>query len=76
MIHFLLGRGVFSISKSIGFLFLLQLPLTGALQNELMTRNDPTAPPSKRRRFNSNWTEGCTWLKHDQDNSVMFCEWC
>ena len=39
MILFLLGRGVFSISKSIGFLFLLQLPLTGALQNELMTRN-------------------------------------
>ena len=35
-----------------------------------------TAPPSKRRRFNSNWTEGHTWLKHDQDNSVMFCEWC
>ena len=39
MILFRLGRGVFSISKSIGFLFLLQLPLTGALQNELMTRN-------------------------------------
>ena len=38
--------------------------------------DDPTAPPSKRRHFNSNWTEGHTWLKHDQDNSVMFCEWC
>ena len=38
--------------------------------------DDPTAPPSKRRRFNSNWTEGRMWLKHDQDNSVMFCEWC
>ena len=38
--------------------------------------DDPTAPPSKRRRFNSNSTEGRTWLKHDQDNSVMFCEWC
>ena len=40
MILFLLGRGVFSISKSIGFdPVFLQLPLTGALQNELMTRN-------------------------------------
>ena len=38
--------------------------------------DDPTAPPSKRGSFNSSWTEGCTWLKHDQDNSVMFCEWC
>ena len=39
MILFLLDRGVFSISKSIGFDPVLQLPLTGALQNELMTRN-------------------------------------
>ena len=38
--------------------------------------DDPTAPPSKRRRFNSNWTEGRMWLKHDQDNILMFCEWC
>ena len=38
--------------------------------------DDPTAPPSKRRHFNSNWMEGHTWLKHNQDNSVMFCEWC
>ena len=46
-------------------------------QTEDVCKSDnPTAPPSKRRRFNSNWTEGCTWLKHDQDNSVMFCEWC
>ena len=26
--------------------------------------DDPTAPPSKRRRFNSNWTEGHTWHEH------------
>ena len=46
-------------------------------QTEDVCKSDnPTAPPSKRRRFNSNWTEGCTWLKHNQDNSVMFCEWC
>lgn len=38
--------------------------------------NDLTAPPSKRRCFNSNWMEGHTWLKHNQDNSMMFCEWC
>ena len=38
--------------------------------------DDPTAPPSKRRRFNSNWTEGRTWLKHDQNDSMMFYEWC
>ena len=25
--------------------------------------DDPTASPFKRRRFNSNWTEGCMWLK-------------
>ena len=37
---------------------------------------DPTAPPSKRRRFNSEWSEGRVWLKHDRDNDVMFCEWC
>ena len=35
---------------------------------------DPTAPPSKRMCFNSEWSEGCMWLKHDRDNDVMFCE--
>ena len=39
MILLLFGKGVFSISRSTGFLFLLQLPLTGPLQKELMTRN-------------------------------------
>ena len=35
--------------------------------------DDLTAPPSKRRHFNTNWTEGCTRLKHEQDNSMMLC---
>ena len=38
MILFLLGKGVFSIPRYTGFLFLLQLPLTGPLQKELMTQ--------------------------------------
>ena len=37
---------------------------------------DPLAPPSKRRRFNMDWTEGREWLTHDTDADVMFCEWC
>ena len=37
---------------------------------------DPTAPPSNRRRFNSEWSEGRVWLNHNRDNDVMFCEWC
>ena len=36
------------------------------------------APPIKLpcTGFNSDWAEGRMWLKRDQDNSVMFCEWC
>ena len=37
---------------------------------------DPIAPPSKRRRFNMDWTEGREWLTHNTDADVMFCEWC
>ena len=37
---------------------------------------DPLALPSKRRRFNMDWTEGREWLTHDTDADVMFCEWC
>ena len=37
---------------------------------------NPTAPPLKRRRFNSEWVEGCEWPKHDNENGVIFCEWC
>ena len=35
---------------------------------------NPTAPPLKRRRFNSEWVEGCEWPKHDNENGVIFCE--
>ena len=37
-----------------------------------------TVPPMKRKRFSSNWGEGCEWLKCDERKSgaVMFCEWC
>ena len=34
------------------------------------------APPSKRRRCNSEWAEGREWLKHDNENGVIFCERC
>ena len=37
---------------------------------------DSTALSSKKRRFNSNLVEGHMWLKHEQDNSMTFCEWC
>ena len=37
---------------------------------------DPLAPPSKRRHFNMDWTEGRKWLTHDTDADVMFSEWC
>ena len=37
---------------------------------------DQAAPPSKKRRFNSEWSEGRVWIKHDCDNDVMFYEWC
>jgi hypothetical protein len=41
-----------------------------------MTDEDPAAPPTKRRRFNSDWAKGRIWLKHDAESNVMFCEWC
>ena len=37
---------------------------------------EPTAPPVKRRRFNSAWKEGREWLHHDANRGVIFCNWC
>ena len=45
-------------------------------QADASSSKNPTAPPSKRRRFNSEGAEGREWLKHDNKNGVMFCEWC
>ena len=45
-------------------------------QADASSSKNPAAPPSKRRRFNSEWAEGCEWLKHDNENGVMFFEWC
>ena len=45
-------------------------------QADASSSRNPTAPPSKRRCFNSEWAEGHEWLKHDNENGVMFCEWC
>ena len=36
----------------------------------MMRSEDPLTPPSKRC-FNSEWSEGPVWLKHDCDNDVM-----
>ena len=35
----------------------------------------PTAPPVKRRRFNSTW-KGREWLHHYANRGVIFCDWC
>ena len=43
-------------------------------QADASSSKNPTAPPSKRRGFNSEWA--CEWLKHYNENGVMFCEWC
>ena len=45
-------------------------------QADASSSKNPTAPPLKRRHFNSEWAEGCKWLKHDNENGVMFCECC
>ena len=45
-------------------------------QADASSSKTPAAPPSKRRHFNSEWAEGHEWLKHDNENGVMFCEWC
>ena len=44
--------------------------------HDALNSEDPATLLSKRRRFNSDWVEGRMWLKHDQDNSVIFCVWC
>ena len=49
---------------------------SSGIPTSALRRGDPLAPPSKRRRFNMNWTEGREWLTHDTDADVMFCEWC
>ena len=46
------------------------------MQADASSSKYPTTPPSKRRRSNSEWAEGREWLKHDNKNGVMFCEWC
>ena len=55
----------------------LTLRLDGdTTQADASSSKNPTTPPSKRRRFNSEWAEGHEWLKHDDENGVMFCERC
>ena len=40
------------------------------------TVDDPVAPSTKKRRFNSAWKEGHDWLELDGEEGVMFCAWC
>lgn len=51
---------------------------TSAVHTPVSQSSSSTAPPTKRRRFSSNWSEGREWLKYDERESgaVMFCEWC
>ena len=49
---------------------------SSGIPTSALRSGDPLAPPSKRRRFNMDWTEGREWLTHDTDADVMFCEWC
>ena len=42
----------------------------------MLRSEDPAVPPSKMRCFNSKWSEGHMWLKHDRDNDMMFSKWC
>ena len=41
-----------------------------AIPTSVSRSGDPLAPPSKRRRFNMDWTEGREWLTHDTDADV------
>ena len=45
-------------------------------QVDASNTKNTTVPPSKTRRFNSEWAKGREWLKHDHENGVIFCEWC
>ena len=46
------------------------------MQADASSSKNPTTPPSKRSRFNSEWAEGREWLKYDNENGIMFCECC
>ena len=35
-------------------------------QADASSSKNPTAPPLKRRRFNSEWVKGCKWLEAQQ----------
>ena len=45
-------------------------------QTDASSSKNLAGPPSKRRCFNSEWAEGREWLKHDNENGIMFCERC
>ena len=53
-----------------------RMDLSSSRDATISVRDDPGTLPSKKRRFNCDWTKGRAWLKHDTDNNVMFCEWC
>ena len=37
-------------------------------QADASSSKNPTAPPLKRRRFDSGWVEGREWLKYDNES--------
>ena len=41
-------------------------------QADVSSSKKLSVPPSKRRCFNSEWAEGRKWLKHDNENCVVF----
>ena len=38
------------------------------MQPDASSSKNPSAPPLKRRHFNSEWAEGHKWLKHDNES--------
>lgn len=41
-----------------------------------VSSSSASLPLAKRRRFNLAWTDKHEWLKCDEDNGVVFSDWC
>ena len=61
-------------------LAMTSLSPTARLETVIPRRQMPQAAKSYRATLENEvlqqWAEGRKWLKHDNENGVMFCEWC